>query len=182
MADQPTNLKEAAATAFKTIDAEVDWRTKLKSFGQLTLVVFSLFFLVMAPFELYQVYTVNNLEPQPARLITVQLEPPTFGKGQWHWRYHFEYLKTGERDETGDVRPGDLPFSTLGWSTADWDAARYHAGQEISVYRAAEGGHPYLERGGYGFMSAILAAALAYWAVLIKIMVSRRHIATSAAN
>jgi hypothetical protein len=166
--DPKVNSRAIISTAFKG----VDWRKTVKAFGMLSACVFSLVFLVAAPFELFLVHAVNNWPPQPARLISVtrKIVDSTPGADAY-WSYELELTKTGESISTSDVRPGDLPFTILLWSTSDWDAARYRAGQNIEVYRAPEGGKVYLERGGYGFMSMVLAASLAFWAwIVLRVM------------
>ncbi len=163
--DQPNPIDAIAAT-LRQIDGTVDWQARLRSVARMAMLFFSLFLGVLAAYELSQVNAAQSWRAQPAQLISVTLEPPTRAGRDAFWLYRFVLTETGERAQTSDVRPGDMPISFLLWSTASWDAARYQAGQEISVYRAPEGGKAYLERGGYGLMSALLAAVLAFWATL----------------
>jgi hypothetical protein len=171
---EPRNLREALVVAAHQIDREVDWRQQLKSCFLLVLCAFSLFFLFMAPFEMWQVHDARAWRPLPARLVKVSHERSAFRPHILYWRYDIELKETGQRVTTSDVRPGDLPISAMGWSSSDDDAARYHDGQELAVFRSPEGGKVFLERGDFGQMAMIFATSLAFWLVMIARMMKRR--------
>jgi hypothetical protein len=156
----PTDIVKAAF-------ARSNWRAKLKSAGLLAVCLFSLFLMVVAPFELWQVRAVDASRPLAARLIKVSHERAPFKPNLLYWRYDILLTETGERVATSDVRPGDLPMSVMGWSSDDDDAARYRDGQSLTVFRPTEGGKIFLERGSYAFMSFVFAACFLFWMQLI---------------
>lgn len=164
-------IKSIVARAFRGVDLF----EKVKSFAMLTLLAFSIFLGIAAPFELYQVYTVNQWPKMPAKVLNVELKrtSPSWGS-KTYWDFELELTNSGEKVSTTDVRPGDLPLSTLNWSTTDWDAARYQIGQETEVYRSPEGGKVFLERGSYGFMVVMLCLCVSYWGWILRRAITLR--------
>ena len=138
------------------------WRA-VRGFFALAVYGFSLFMLVVAPYELSLVHAAHNWPAIPAHIASVELVPPPFLDGQDYWEFHMTRDDNGASISTADVRPGDFPFSALGWSTVDADAARYHRGQAITVWVSPDGRHIFLEQGSPWLMSIILASCIVVW-------------------
>ena len=136
-----------------------------KSFALLVALGFAGVMPLAAGYELYRVHDVSRWPMVPARIVSATLEPSQFRKGVSSWRYKMVDLQSGAAMETGDMRPGDLPFSFLFWSTADGDAARFHAraGQVMRVYRAPDGREFYPEAGNSRFMIGVLMLCALFW-------------------
>lgn len=136
-----------------------------KSFALLAAMGFAGVMPLAAGYELYRVHAVSRWPVVPARIVSATLEPSAFRKGVSSWRYRMVDAQSGAAMETGDMRPGDLPFSFLFWSTADGDAARFQAraGQEMRVYRSPDGREFYPEAGNSRFMTAVLALCALFW-------------------
>lgn len=118
-----------------------------------------------AAYELWRVGEVASWREVPVRLDAVERKRPTFGKGPSTWRYTFTDPATGEPYETGDIEPGDLPFTVMGWSTIDATARTYQAqvGQTIRVRRSGDGRHYFLRPGDRTTMTALLGCCGLYW-------------------
>ena len=143
---------------------------------------FALFMIPAGIYELHRVEVVSHWERVSLRLDGVELERSSFRKGQFSWRWHFSDPDSGRKFETGDVRPGDLPFSALGWSTLDAEAREWQArkGQTVQVWRAPEGDEIYPEQGTPTTMRIILALCAAYWAwVFVTARRKRRQAAAA---
>jgi hypothetical protein len=145
-----------------------------KSFALLAAAGFASVMPLAAGYELYRVYDVSGWSLVPARIVSATLEPSAFRKGVSSWRYRIVDLRSGAEIETGDMRPGDLPFSFLYWSTADGDAARFHAraGQVTSVRRSPDGREFYPEAGNSRLMIGVLLLCGLFWGGLFW---RRRH-------
>jgi hypothetical protein len=137
----------------------------LRTFALLAAAGFAAFMPFVAGYELTRVRAVSQWPLVPARIVSATLEPSAFRKGVSSWRYRVVDLHTGEALETGDMRPGDLPFSIVIWSTAILDAARFQArvGQTINIRRAPSGSAFYLEAGDGRFMSGVLMFCALFW-------------------
>ncbi len=119
-----------------------------------------------AAYELYRVRAVASWPLVPARIVSATFEPSVFRKGVSSWRYRMVDMQTGAAIETGDMRPGDLPFSVVIWSTADADAAKFQAraGQVMNIRRSPDRTEFYPEEGDSRFMTGVLIICAMFWA------------------
>ncbi|MDE2596102.1 MAG: hypothetical protein KGL44_04395 [Sphingomonadales bacterium] len=140
-----------------------------RSFLMLMATGFALFMPFAATYELYRVHEVARWQQVSARLDQVALEQSAFRKGVSTWRFHLTDRETGRRYDTGDVEPGDLPFSILGWSSMDGVARRYQAqtGETLRVHRSPDGSEIYLRPGDSRTMTLILALCTGFWAWVV---------------
>ncbi|MGV3510964.1 MAG: hypothetical protein ACO1OX_03065 [Novosphingobium sp.] len=136
----------------------------------LSMVAMSAFLLatVMPIAAVYELWRVQEVSAWPAvlvRLDAVEKERPTFGKGPSVWRYRFTDPESGRQYQTGDVEPGDFPFTVMGWSTKDATAANYQAriGTLIPVRRSIDRSRYFLQAGDSTTMSVVLGLSGLYW-------------------
>lgn len=130
-----------------------------------------------AMYELWRVGEVATWREVPVRLDAVERKRPTFGKGPSTWRYTITDPATGQRYETGDIEPGDFPFTIMGWSTIDATARAYQAkvGQTIRVRRSGDGTHYFLRPGNRTTMTMLLGGSGLYWLWLFSVWRRRRR-------
>lgn len=148
----------------------------------LSLAALSAFFIAAflplpAAYELWRVGDVATWQEVPVRLDAVERKRPTFGKGPSTWRYTFTDPATGQPFETGDIEPGDFPFTVMGWSTIDSTARAYQAqvGQTIRVRRSPDGQHYFLRAGNRTTMTAFLGFCGLYWIWLLSVWRRRKR-------
>lgn len=148
----------------------------------LSLAALSAFFIagflpLPAAYELWRVGDVATWQEVPVRLDAVELKRPTFGKGPSTWRYTFTDPATGQPFETGDIEPGDFPFTVMGWSTIDSTARAYQAqvGQTIRVRRSPDGQHYFLRAGSRTTMTVLLGFCGLYWLWLLSVWHRRKR-------
>lgn len=129
-----------------------------------------------AAYELWRVSEVATWHEVPVRLDAVERKRPTFGKGPATWRYTFTDPATGQPYETGDIEPGDFPFTVMGWSTIDSTARAYQAqvGETIRVRRSPDRQHYFLRAGNRTTMTVLLAGCGLYWLWLLTFWRRRR--------
>lgn len=132
---------------------------------------------IPAAYELWRVGQVAEWREVPVRLDAVELKRPTFGKGPSSWRYTFTDPETGKAYETGDIEPGDFPFTVMGWSTTDSTARAYQVkvGQMIRVRRSSDGAQYFLRAGDRTTMSLLLGLSGLYWLWLLNVWWSKRR-------
>lgn len=130
-----------------------------------------------AMYELWRVGEVATWHEVPVRLDAVERKRPTFGKGPSTWRYTLTDPATGQRYETGDIEPGDFPFTVMGWSTIDGTARAYQAqvGQTIRVRRSGDGRQYFLRAGDRSTMTVLLGLCGLYWLWLASVWRRRRR-------
>ena len=136
-----------------------------KTFALLAAFGFAAVMPFAATYELYRVHAVSQWPLVPARIVSATLEPSSFRRGSSSYRYRFVDMQSGKEMETGDMRPGDLPFTFVIWSTADAEAARLQArvGQIVQVRQSPDGREFYPEAGDMRFMTAVLALYALFW-------------------
>jgi hypothetical protein len=137
----------------------------LRSFALLAALGFSAFMPLVAGYELYRVQDVSRWPLVPARIVGATLEASTSRKTVTSWRYRMVDLQMGKAIDTGDMRPGDLPFSLVIWSTANLDAAQFqaNAGRTVMVRRSPDGSEYYPEAGNMRFMTGVLGFCGLFW-------------------
>lgn len=147
------------------------------SLAALSAFLVAAFLPIPAAYELWRVGQVAEWREVPVRLDAVEMKRPTFGKGPSTWRYTFTDPQTGKPYETGDIEPGDFPFTVMGWSTTDSTARAYAAqvGQTIRVRRAPDGRQYFLRPGDTATMTALLGFSGLYWLWLLSVWRRRRR-------
>jgi hypothetical protein len=140
----------------------------VRTFALLAALGFAAFMPFVAGYELFRVHAVASWPLVPARIVSATLEPSAFRNGVSSWRYRMVDLQTGAAIETGDMRPGDLPFSVVTWSTADADAAKFQAraGQAVNIRRSPDSTEFYPEGGDTRFMTGVLIICAVFWALV----------------
>lgn len=172
---------QARAILAHALSAAGGLRHIARTLLMLMLTGFAVFMIPAGLYELHRVDVVRHWHPATLRFDGVRLEPAAFHDMPASWRWRFSDPDSGRRFETGDLRPGDLPFSALGWSTLDVEARAWQArsGQMVQVWRAPDGDEIYPEQGTPTTMRIILALCAAYWAwVFLMARRKRRQAAT----
>jgi hypothetical protein len=172
--EQPVDPKQV----LREVLAELGGARKLVgSILMLWLLLVATFLPIPAAYELWRVGDVASWREVPVRLDAVEMKRPTFGKGPSTWRYTFTDPASGKPYETGDIEPGDFPFTVLGWSTTDSTARAYQAqvGQTIRVRRSPDGSRYFLRAGDRSTMTALLALSGVFWLWLISVWRRRRQ-------
>ena len=158
--------------------AELGGARKLAvSILMLWLLLVATFLPIPGIYELWRVGDVATWSEVPVRLDAVELKRPSFGKGPSTWRYTFTDPENGKPYETGDIEPGDFPFTVMGWSTTDSITRAYAAkvGQTIRVRRSPDGIQYFLRAGDRTTMTVLLGGSALYWLWLLSIWRRRKH-------
>lgn len=148
----------------------------------------AVFMPIPACYELWMVQQVKTWPEVPVRLEAVELTPSSFRRGDWSWQYRLRDLQTGAAYKTGDLEPGDIPFSVVAgskesalWSSRNNDAARYrqHVGQVIKVRRSPDGKRYFLRDGDSVTMTIVLVLCAAFW---LWVLLFRRSVSPRPAS
>lgn len=164
----PPNLRSILASIIAQNGGMAAIVDVAKKFALLAAFGFAAVMPFAATYELYRVHAVSQWPLVPARIVSATLEPSSFRRGSSSYHYRFVDMQSGKPMETGDMRPGDLPFSFLIWSTSDGDAARLQAraGQIMQVRQSPDGREFYPEDGDMRFMTGVLAMCGFFWSAL----------------
>jgi hypothetical protein len=141
------------------------WRAVGKRFLLLAISAFAIFMPVAALWELHRVDQVRDWMPVTVVVDKVEWAKPAFRKSQYHWVFSFRDPASTQLWHTGDLAPGDMPFSVLGWSSMDARAQAWadRAGENVTVWRSPDGSEVYPEKGDPMLMRLMLALCAGFW-------------------